>query len=171
MKKIQFYLLILAGCLCLASCQLGKRYSRPELNLPEQLSKTLQNDTLTIANLQWWEIYSDTTLQQLIGKTLDHNKDLLISAARVKELAALKRIDWANLFPRIDAKAYMEKEGSNYGGDNYKNSTEQGAKFVASWELDLWGNLRWAKDTDEGLTLADNEYKVLDLGPAYKARR
>lgn len=32
-------------------------------------------------------------------------------------------------------------------------------------------NLRWAKDTDEGLTLADNEYKVLDLGPAYKARR
>jgi len=32
-------------------------------------------------------------------------------------------------------------------------------------------NIRWAKDTDEGLTLADNEYKVLDLGPAYKARR
>jgi len=32
-------------------------------------------------------------------------------------------------------------------------------------------NLRYAKDTDEGLTLADNEYKVLDLGPAYKARR
>ena len=58
----------------------------------------------------------------------------------------MKRIDWANLFPRIDAKALIEKEGSNYGGNNYKNSTEQHAKFVASWELDLWGNLRWAKD-------------------------
>ena len=130
----------------MASCQLGKHYTRPELNLPERLSKVHQSDTLTIADMQWWEIYTDTTLQQLISKTLDHNKDLLISAARVKELASLKRIDWANLFPRIDAKAYMEKEASNYGGNSYKNSTEQGAKFVATWELDLWGNLRWAKD-------------------------
>ena len=146
MKKIQFYLLVLAGSLGMASCQLGKHYTRPELNLPERLSKVHQSDTLTIADMQWWEIYTDTTLQQLISKTLDHNKDLLISAARVKELAALKRIDWANLFPRIDAKAYMEKEASNYGGNSYKNSTEQGAKFVATWELDLWGNLRWAKD-------------------------
>ena len=32
-------------------------------------------------------------------------------------------------------------------------------------------NLIWGKDKDEGLSLADNEYKVLDLGPAYKARR
>ena len=77
-----------------------------------RLSKVHQSDTLTIADMQWWEIYTDTTLQQLISKTLDHNKDLLISAARVKELAALKRIDWANLFPRIDAKAYMEKEAA-----------------------------------------------------------
>lgn len=122
----------------MASCQLGRHYTRPELNLPECLSKTQQSDTLTIADMQWWEIYTDTTLQQLINKTLDHNKDLLIAAARVKELAAMKRIDWANLFPRIDAKGLIEKEGSNYGGNNYKNSTEQHAKFVASWELDLW---------------------------------
>ena len=32
-------------------------------------------------------------------------------------------------------------------------------------------NLIWGKDKDEGLSLADNEYKVLDMGPAYKARR
>lgn len=130
----------------MASCQLGQHYTRPELNLPERLSKAPQNDTLTIADMQWWEMYTDTTLQQLISKTLEHNKDLLISSARVKELAAMKRIDWANLFPRIDAKAFIEKEGTNYGGDNYKNSTKQHAKFIASWELDLWGNLRWAKD-------------------------
>lgn len=109
----------------MASCQLGQHYTRPELNLPERLSKAPQNDTLTIADMQWWEMYTDTTLQQLISKTLEHNKDLLISSARVKELAAMKRIDWANLFPRIDAKAFIEKEGTNYGGDNYKNSTKQ----------------------------------------------
>ena len=146
MKNILFYMLVLVGSLSMASCQLGQHYTRPELNLPERLSKAPQNDTLTIADMQWWEMYTDTTLQKLIGKTLEHNKDLLISAARVKELAAMKRIDWANLFPRIDAKAFIEKEGTNYGGDKYKNSTEQYVKFMASWELDLWGNLRWAKD-------------------------
>ena len=146
MKKILIYLLILAGSLSVASCKLGKHYTRPELNLPERFSKANLSDTLNIADMQWWEIYTDTTLQQLISKTLEHNKDLLISAARVKELAAMKGIDWANLFPRIDAKAFIEKEGTNYGGDNYKNSTKQHAKFIASWELDLWGNLRWAKD-------------------------
>ena len=118
MKKILFYMLVLTGSLSMASCQLGRHYTRPELNLPERLSKTQQSDTLTIADMQWWEIYTDTTLQQLINKTLDHNKDLLIAAAHVKELAAMKRIDWANLFPRIDAKALIEKEGSNYGGNN-----------------------------------------------------
>ena len=101
-------MLVLTGSLSMASCQLGRHYTRPELNLPERLSKTQQSDTLTIADMQWWEIYTDTTLQQLINKTLDHNKDLLIAAARVKELAAMKRIDWANLFPRITLTA-------NYG--------------------------------------------------------
>lgn len=146
MKKTSLYILALAGSLSLASCQLGKHYTRPELNLPERLSNRQQADTLSIADMQWWEIYTDTTLQQLIDKTLENNKDLQIAAARVKEMAALKRIDWANLFPKVDSKSYIEKEGTNYGGDHYKNSTEQSVKLMASWELDLWGNLRWAKD-------------------------
>ena len=48
-----------------------------------------------------------------------------IAAARVKELAAMKRIDFANLFPQLNGSAYAQKEGSNYGGDNYKNDPEQ----------------------------------------------
>ena len=60
-------------------------------------------------------------LAKLIEKTLDNNKDMKIAAARVKELAAMKRIDFANLFPQLNGSAYAQKEGSNYGGDNYKN--------------------------------------------------
>ena len=70
MKNILFYMLVLVGSLSMASCQLGQHYTRPELNLPERLSKAPQNDTLTIADMQWWEMYTDTTLQKLIGKTL-----------------------------------------------------------------------------------------------------
>ena len=42
---------------------------------------------------------------------------MLIAAARVKELAAIKRIDFANLFPQINGRVYAEKEADNYGGN------------------------------------------------------
>lgn len=129
----------------LSGCQLGKHYTRPQLELPETLD-SLSVDSSSIGDYPWEQLYTDTTLQGLIRKTLTYNKDMLIAAARIKELAAMKRIDFANLFPQIGAKVYAEKEGENYGGDNYKQSKEFDLKGIATWELDLWGKLRWAKD-------------------------
>lgn len=129
----------------LSGCQLGKHYTRPQLELPETLD-SLSVDSSSIGDYPWEQLYTDTTLQGLIRKTLTYNKDMLIAAARIKELAAMKRIDFANLFPQIGAKVYAEKEAENYGGDHYKQSSEFDLKGTATWELDLWGKLRWAKD-------------------------
>lgn len=129
----------------LSGCQLGKHYTRPQLELPETLD-SLSVDSSSIGDYPWEQLYTDTTLQGLVRKTLTYNKDMLIAAARIKELAAMKRIDFANLFPQIGAKVYAEKEGENYGGDKYKESNEFDLKGIATWELDLWGKLRWAKD-------------------------
>lgn len=144
MKRTLLY--IAASLTLLSSCQLGRHYTRPDLQLPEQLDTLQRQDTLSIADMQWWEIYTDTTLQALIEKTLEHNKDMKIAASRVKELAAMKRIDFANLFPELGATVYANKEATDYGGHNYDNDPEEGAKLNISWEIDLWGNLRWAKD-------------------------
>ncbi len=128
-----------------ASCQLGKHYARPDLHLPTLLDSTA-TDTTSIADFHWWELYTDTTLQNLIRETLEHNKDMLTAAARLKEMAAQRRITYANLFPQVNGLLYTDKEAENYGGDNYESVPEYSAKFIVSWELDLWGNLRWAKD-------------------------
>ena len=143
MKHILTYILFLG--VCLTSCQLGKHYTRPDLHLPERLDSTA-TDTMSIADFRWWEIYTDTTLQTLIRQTLEHNKDMLTAAASLKEMAAQKRIAYANLFPEVKGQLYTDKEAENYGGDSYESVPEYSAKFIASWELDLWGNLRWAKD-------------------------
>jgi len=144
-RKYTIYGMMVLMVLAFSSCQLGKHYARPELNLPQQLDSTEQ-DTLSIADRQWWELYTDTTLQALIERTLEYNKDMKIAAARVKELAAMKRIDFANLFPQVSGKLYADKEAENYGGDNYDSDRSYEAKAIVSWEVDLWGNLRWAKD-------------------------
>ena len=146
MKRTIYPICLLAALMVLAGCQLGKHYTRPELDLPTTLGSQTADDSASIADHSWEELYTDTLLQGLIRKTLEYNKDMQMSAARVKELAALKRIDVANMFPQVGAKVYLEPERENYGGDNYKKSDEFGIKASATWELDLWGNLRWARD-------------------------
>jgi len=101
---------------------------------------------LSIADLRWWEMYTDGPLRNLIEKTLEHNKDLKIAAARVKEMAAQKRISTANMIPQVNADISGNREFENYGGDNSDISNTFEGKLVLSWELDLWGKLRWGKD-------------------------
>lgn len=147
MKRYTLYSIIsfLLFGLFTGGCQLGKHYTRPDLHLPATLDSTA-TDTNSIADFRWWEIYTDTTLQQLIRQTLEYNKDMLTATARLKEMAAQKRIAVANLFPDIGIKLYADKDAENYGGNHYKSSPEFTGKLVAAWEVDLWGNLRWAKD-------------------------
>ena len=146
MKRNYTYPILLAVIsLLMGSCKLGKQYTRPEVNLPKQLDR-YNFDNSSVADVPWERLYQDTTLQTLIRKTLAYNKDMLIAAARVKELAAMKRVNTADLFPKIGVSTYGEKEGTNEGGDDYSSSNKFYVKGNVSWELDLWGNLRWAKD-------------------------
>lgn len=146
MKRTIYPICLLAALLLLAGCKLGKHYTRPELELPETLGGRTAGDSASIADRSWEELYTDTLLQGLIRKTLEYNKDMLMAAARVKELAALKRIDVANMFPSVSLRVYAERERENYGGNNYKNDDEFDLKGLVSWELDLWGKLRWTRD-------------------------
>ena len=147
MKRYSFILTALSftTLVFLQSCQLGKSYVRPDVHLPEQLQAD-KTDSASIADIDWKTFYQDSTLQRLIHKTLDYNKDFRIAAYRIEELAALKRIDLANLYPKLGVNTYGEKEGLNEGGDKYSPSNKFYVKGSISWELDLWGNLRWARD-------------------------
>ena len=149
-------LAILVAGVCLTSCKVGKPYARPNLSLPEQLGPR-QADSTSMGDLSWWEMYNDTTLRDLIAQTLAHNKDLEIATARMEELAALKRIDVANLFPQATARLNANREATNYGGDNLDADLEASLTATVSWELDIWGNLRWARDRSKAEFLASVE--------------
>ena len=141
------HIAIISAALCLlASCKVGKRYARPELNLPDQIEATTEGDSSSVADIPWESLYEDETLRQLIHKALENNKDVNIAAARLKEMMAARRISFADLFPDVKANVYFGKEQLNYGGNDPKPDPEHGAKLVYSWELDLWGRLRWANE-------------------------
>lgn len=143
MKK---YLLIIMSALLLSSCKIGKKYTKPEFDMPNVFVAYTQ-DSNCFADMKWWDIYADTNLRNLIDYTLENNKDMKIAVAKVKEMAARKKINNADFFPQINANVYGQDEKLNYQG-NYStpHDIEYGLKANISWELDLWGNLRWAND-------------------------
>lgn len=130
--------IVFAGLIfMLASCKIGKKYTRPELNLPEKIAE-VKGGSVSVDSINWWDLYTDPVLQQLIVRTLEYNQDMLIAAARVKELMALQRIDKADLFPKVDAKVHADREHDQTPDNTFE------LKALLSWELDLWGKLRWA---------------------------
>ena len=143
MKRKKLYMAILLFAGILTSCKVGKSYVRPDLHLPDSLAQ--HQDSVSFGDQNWKDIYADSTLRSLIDRALEHNKDMLIAAARVKEMAAQKRISTAALLPDIKGKVTAERELENHGGDAFKKADTFEAQFLVSWELDLWGNLRWAR--------------------------
>ena len=143
MKRKNIYILLLLIPVLFASCKVGKSYVRPEMALPDSLAQ--QQDSASIADEQWQAVYTDNTLRSLIDRALEYNKDMLIAAARVKEMAAQKRISVANLLPQLNGRVEAEREVENHGGHSRDVGNTYEAKALLSWELDLWGNLRWAR--------------------------
>ena len=104
MTKNFYIAAFVVSMLAFSSCKIGKRYVRPELNLPDRIEAyTDTTDTASVENIPWESLYADEALKDLIRKALDNNKDMKIAAAKVKEMIA------ADLF-----REYAAGGGSEY---------------------------------------------------------
>ncbi len=127
--------------LSMEACRVGRVHSVPEMELPDTFEGVVA-DTNHMADIGWSTFYSDPILQRLIARALKNNQNLLIAAERIKELAAAKRIRFADMFPAVGVDVYANREYLNYEGKNKSYDPEIGGKFTIGWEVDLWGNLR-----------------------------
>lgn len=146
MKDLKYIYILLTGSALLFSCKIGHPYQAPEMNNMPLKFEIENPGKEQAADIGWSTLYTDTVLQLLIHRALDNNKDMKIAAARIREMKANKRIGFADLFPEIGAEIAGQKEYLNYGGDDDKYTPELRANLNISWELDIWGNLRWAND-------------------------
>lgn len=137
--------IIIISVLFLSSCKIGQRYKQPEMeDMPNAFASINQAvDSITVADIGWTTLYSDPILKELIYRALENNKDMRIATARIKELVANKRISFTEMLPTVGVEGLFQKEGLDY-----KNSISPKfrGQFTMNWELDIWGNLRWAND-------------------------
>ena len=125
------------------SCSPAKYCASPELDLPESYTEISGTDTLTWADVEWWKIYPDTTLHSLINEALEYNKDMLVAAERLREMEYRYKIQRSELWPSLSARLYAENEHTNYTGDDPAEDPVYSVIGRFSWEIDLWGHLRW----------------------------
>ena len=137
--------MILAAAAGLGSCSAVRHCKAPEADFPAAIAGGAAADSLAIADMEWWQFYGDSTLCNIIRHTLANNKDMLAAAARVERMRQLYRIGKADRLPSVSGTVYADHETNDYAGEEPSRDPEFGAKATVSWELDLWGNLRWAK--------------------------
>src|SRR5512143_1753653 len=87
----------------------------------------------------WLASFQDARLEVLVGEALAHNPDLTVAAARVEQATAALKAAGAQLGPSVNA---FGKGGGKLGGDF---SGTSGVLLRATWELDVWGRLRYGR--------------------------
>ena len=107
----------------------------------------------------WLANFGDTTLDSLVREALTANPDLRVAGARMRQAAELLVQARAPLFPWVGVAGTGGLKDSGGCGD--PSSAMQGIVAAASWELDLWGRVRYARNAaaeDNVSAQADYEF-------------
>lgn len=161
---------LLAGCTAL-----GPDYQRPDVPLPQAWRSELPN-ARDVVNTAWWEGLGDPALDALITEAIDANKDLQLATLRVEQFDARLQITRADGRPQIgygasaQRKRYSEELPRPLFTVNddpvgpvlkapintpYQNTFELSGNF--SWELDLWGRVRRAREAATADAMASED--------------
>jgi len=161
--KYLYHVIILMSCAIVSSCNGTRQCVAPELDMPDSYSFEF-DDTTSLADLEWWQFYGDTTLCGFIRTALEYNKDILMAAARVEEARLLYASTKKDLLPQLSANIYANHETNDYDGNTATTDTEIGAKLALNWEADLWKRLSWNKRKKEAVYRASfEERRAMDV--------
>ncbi len=137
-------LIYLFAAIMLGSCSGVKNCQKPQLDLPMSLAGNA-TDSITLADMEWWSFYSDSTLVGLIREALEHNRDFLAAAAKVEQMRQLYGVQKLNYAPTVSGLVLADHETNDYHGKPHSDQPEYSLKASLSWEVDLWGGLKWAQ--------------------------
>jgi len=133
------------------SCSVNKHYEQPQLNTGDLYRGQTGQDTITIANMPWERLFTDTVLKALIHEGLYNNLNLKIAVQKIYEAQAALGQSKAALLPSLSGNVSVTRSkfsaaslGAEPGVINTLSTTYQ-LGLSSSWEADIWGKLTSAK--------------------------
>jgi multidrug efflux system outer membrane protein len=146
----------LALTLALTGCNVGPKYTRPNVPAPPAFRGPDNTDVTSdprasIADQQWSTIFHEPELQQLITAALANNLDLRIAAEHILEQQAQVRITRSQQFPQINAT--LTGSGSNLPS-SFQTTAPVEFGVSGSWTPDFWGLYRKQTEAQRDQLLA-----------------
>jgi multidrug efflux system outer membrane protein len=152
--------LALALSAALSGCLLGPNYERPQVDLPERFNAQTATTSpsaatspasavgvapATVALADWWTLFNDPVLNDLVANAQKNNADIQIAVARLDQVQALARQAGAALYPTLNLTASGTRASTGTSvspsGVGFQTNTSQ-VGLVTSYELDVWGRVR-----------------------------
>lgn len=138
----------------LQSCFVAKDYSRPEI-IQESDYRTdlIAEDSSSLAEISWREIFTDSFLQDYIARGLENNVDMKIALQQIEAANAYYKQGKAAYFPTINgsgqATHQVLSKNSQFGAIFDGSVTQYELTGALSWEADIWGKIRSDKRASE----------------------
>ncbi|WP_245643932.1 efflux transporter outer membrane subunit [Paraburkholderia oxyphila] len=137
-----------------AGCAVGPDYRKPTIDIPTSFKEGVewqraQADPQATLSSTWWRDYHDDTLTQLVEQALQANQSIAQAEAAYRLAQATVAANTASLFPTISAGISGSRAGTGEGAvaasggalsPGVHNTVT--ADAAATWELDLWGQVR-----------------------------
>jgi outer membrane protein, multidrug efflux system len=153
------------AALLLPGCAVGPNYKRPTIHSPTNFrNASADPSTNTLADVQWWELYKDETLNSLIRTALTNNHDLRIAIARVEQSRAIAGQAKAQFVPRVGYEGSASRGRNEFLGSanppgpaGARTGDAAYGALNATWEIDLWGRIRRLNESARASFLASEE--------------
>ena len=184
MKFLKPLLIISLVLSAATGCKVGQSYVRPDLvSIGRYYGSTNQRDSTVadqrnLSDVNWRNYFEDSTLVSLIDTALTGNLDLQREAQRVEIGSQNFRLSKANFYPSLGispfdfTREYYSENYNNFGsnrarrnhGENppttlYTERLAFSTTLFASWEIDLWGKLRWQKEAAQASFTQSQEFQ------------
>lgn len=146
-------IIFLISLIFITNCTLvGPDYKRPEINLPNAYHQEVNKENIATDLNNWWKLYQDPTLDDLMDKALNKNVDINAAIARLEEADAYLKQVGAALIPSVDLTSQGNRSKATETGIIPPNFVQPFRKnfniqLGTSFELDFWGRLRRAKES------------------------
>jgi multidrug efflux system outer membrane protein len=133
-------LLLLAGCI-----KVGPDYTRPDVVALPATYPAEAAPGEAVVPADWWQLYSDATLNDLVASARKANADIRLAAARVQEAEAVLREARAALWPDVSAGYNFSRSRvstSSIPAPPAGSTVRPSHSLVlasTSYELDFWG--------------------------------
>src|SRR5690606_30339426 len=143
------------------SCSSGKEIARPHGAIPDTFRTAaaptvglIAVDTTSVAQLEWRQFFTDTTLQHIIDSVLARNFDMQVALNTIALNEAYLKQARAAWLPTVqaDVSASTARPSENslnglnladFMGTNHIE--DYTAALGVSWEVDIWGKIKRQK--------------------------